>query len=161
MISRDIFHCPLYLEKSEAGRDSLMSALGKHTGNENPTVTSLKRGDTKEQIDSILQHFDVLPSKFDRFLFKYTYVYLIGLFFLSELILIPLFLLGYLSFQIGYFLVGSGQLVLLLVTFISVVWRFNVWRLRTPKTLYDLIEKKRIYVPDGDANTLYLRFLEN
>jgi hypothetical protein len=48
-----------------------------------------------------------------------------------------------------------------LVTFISVLWRFNVWRLRTPKTLYDFIEKKRIYVPDGDANTLYLRFLEN
>jgi hypothetical protein len=138
-----------------------MSTLGEPTGNENPPVTSLKRGDTKERIDGILQHFDVLPSKFDRFLFKYIYVLLIGYFFLFELILIPLFLLGNISFQIGDFLLGSGLNVLILVTFISVLWRFNVWRLRTPKTLYDFIEKKRIYVPDGDANTLYLRFLEN
>ncbi len=59
-----------------------MSTLGEHTENENPTVTSLKREDTKEQIDGLLQHFDVLPSRFDRFLFKYIYVFLIGLFFL-------------------------------------------------------------------------------
>ena len=51
--------------------------------------------------------------------------------------------------------------VLITATFISVVWRFNVWRSRTPKSLYDLVEKKRIDVPDGDINTLYLGFLEN
>jgi hypothetical protein len=138
-----------------------MSTLGEHTENENPTVTSLKRGDTKEQIDSLLQHFDVLPSRFDRFLFKYIYVFLIGNFFLGELLFIPIYLLGSSSIPIVELLLGSGFDVLITVMFISVFWRFDVWRLRTPKTLYDLIEKKRIYVPDGDANTLYLRFLEN
>src|SRR6266566_9204528 len=138
-----------------------MSTLSEHTGNGTPTETSLQRGDTKDKIDDLLQHFDVLPSRFDRFLFKYIYVLLIGNFFLGELLLIPILLLSNSSFQIGKFLLGSGFDVLLLVTFISILWRFNVWRLRTPKTLRDLIEKKRIYIPDGDANKPYLRFLEN
>jgi hypothetical protein len=43
-----------------------MSTLSEHTGNGNPTATSLQREDTKEQIDGVLQHFDVLPSRFDR-----------------------------------------------------------------------------------------------
>jgi hypothetical protein len=65
------FEHALVLER----RDSLMSTLSKHTGNGNPTATSLQPKDTKEQIDGVLQRFDVLPSRFDRFLFKYIYVY--------------------------------------------------------------------------------------
>jgi len=129
-------------------RDSLMSALGEH------------KGDTKEKIEDVLQHFDVLPSKLDRFIFKYIYVYLISLFFLARL----LFLL-YLSissqFQVREVLFGVGSDVLSVLGIILILWRFNVWRLHTPKTLSDLIEKKRIYVPDGDTNNTYLRFLEN
>jgi hypothetical protein len=137
-----------------------MSTSGEHTGNGIPIETSLKREHATQQIDSLLQHFDVLPSRFDRFLFKYISVLLIGDFFLSALLNFVI-LLGTGSFPIGEFLLGSGFDVLSTAAIISVVWRFNVWRLRTPKTLYDLIEKKRINVPNGDANTLYLRFLEN
>jgi hypothetical protein len=138
-----------------------MSTLGEHTGNENPTVTSLKRGDTKEQIDGILQHFDVLPAKLDRFVFKYIYVFVIGTYLLYELLLIPVLLLSNSSFQVGEFLLESGLGVFPVVVIIIVVWSFNVWRGRTPKSLRDFIEKKRIYVPDGDTNTSYLRFLED
>jgi hypothetical protein len=96
----------------------------------------------------------------DRVIFKYIYVYLIGLFFLGRLL--NLLFLGISSqFQGGEFLVGIGLDGLIVVVFISVLWRFKVWRLRTPKTLRDLIEKKRISVLDGDANKTYLRFLEN
>src|SRR5205823_6393064 len=124
-----------------------MSTLSEHTGNGNPIETRLHAEDTKEQIDSLLQHFDVLPSRFDRFLFKYIYVFLIGNFFLQELLGIPILLLGNSSFSIRLVLLASGSGVLLTVAFISVVWRFNVWRWRTPKMLCDLIEKKRIDVP--------------
>ncbi len=137
-----------------------MSTLGEHTGHGNPTETSLQREDTKEQIDGLLQHFDVLPSTLDRFIFKYIYVYLIGLFFLDRL----LFLLNLSissQFQVREVLFGVGPSVLFMLGIILILWRFNVWRLHTPKTLRDLIEKKRIYVPDGDTNNTYLRFLEN
>ena len=148
------------MKEAQRGRDSLMSLLSEHKGNENPTETSLQPEDTKEQICGILQHFDVLPSKLDRFIFKYIYVYLISLFFLARL----LFLL-YLSissqFQVREVLFGVGSDVLSVLGIILILWRFNVWRLHTPKTLSDLIEKKRIYVPDGDTNNTYLRFLEN
>ena len=41
------------------------------------------------------------------------------------------------------------------------IWPFNEWRLSTAKTLRDLLEKKRLYLPNGNANTSYLSFLEN
>jgi hypothetical protein len=65
-----------------------MSPLNEHKGNGNPTETSLKLQETKEQIDGILRNFEVLPSRFDRFIFKYISVYLIGLLFPCELFLI-------------------------------------------------------------------------
>ncbi len=65
-----------------------MSTLSEHTGNGSPTETSLQREETKEQIDGLLQHFDVLPSKLDQFIFKHIYIFLIGLFFPIELLII-------------------------------------------------------------------------
>ena len=140
-----------------------MSTLGEHTENENPTVTSLKREDTKEQIDGLLQHFDVLPSRFDRFLFKYIYVFLIGLFFPSEFLVILFFLnvSPQLQAQAGGVLLGGILSALTVVVFLLIIWLFNVWRLRTPKTLRDLFEQKHIDIPDSDATTSYLSFLEN
>ncbi len=120
-----------------------MSTLSEHTGNGNPRETSLQREDTKEQIYEILQHFDVLPSRFDRVIFKYIYVYLIGLFIPSELLLI-LFILSVspqLQAQVGGVPLGGGLNVLSLVAFISIIWTFNVWRSRTPKTLLDLLNR--------------------
>ncbi len=135
-----------------------MSALSEHTGNGNPTATSLQRVETKEQLDGVLQQFDVLPSRFDRFLFKYIYVYLIGLFFPAEVLSI-ISLLGY-NTQIEVVLLrGVGFGVPPMVAIILAIWRFNVWRVQTPKTLRDLWENKRIAVPNGDADTSYLRFL--
>jgi hypothetical protein len=134
-----------------------MSTLSEHTGNGNPTATSLQPKDTTEQIDDILQQFDVLPSRFDRFLFKYIYVYLLGLF-------VPAQLLSFIFFldrnpQVGGALLQVGLGVPPLVIFVLAIWRFNVWRLRTPNTLRDLWEHKRIALPDGDADPSYLRFL--
>src|SRR5438876_9126014 len=58
-------------------------------------------------------------------------------------------------------LAGGGLGALPVVGFIMAIWAFNVWRLSTPNTLRDLLEEKRISVPDGDTNTSYLRFLEH
>jgi hypothetical protein len=138
-----------------------MSTLSEHTGSGNPTETRFQREDTKEQIYSILQHFDVLPSRFDRFLFKYIYVYLIGLFFPLELLFI-ISLLGISSqLNVGGVLLQGGVGVLPVVTIILFIWSFNVWRLSTPETLRDLWEKKRISLPNGNANRSYLHWLEN
>jgi hypothetical protein len=137
-----------------------MSTLRKHTGNGHPTATSLQPKDTKEQIDGILQQFDVLPSRFDRFLFKYSYVYLLGLFVPGELFII-IYSLSRSPQVVGVFLQGVGLSALPMLAFILGIWRFNVWRVRTQKTLRDLWEHKRIAVPDSDASTSYLRFLEH
>src|SRR5437773_8124361 len=135
-----------------------MSTLSERTGNGNPTATSLQPKDTKEQLDGVLQQFDVLPSRFDRVIFKYIYVYLIGLFVLGEL-LINIYFLSRNPQVGGALLPGVGLSTLPMLAFILSIWRFNVWRLRTPKTLRDLMENKRIAVPDGDAGTSYLRFI--
>jgi hypothetical protein len=135
-----------------------MSTLSEHTGNGTPTATSQQREDTKEQIESILQHFDVLPSKLDRFIFKYIYVYLIGFFFPMELLFI-ISLLGR-NPQVGDVLLQGGVGVLSVVIIILFIWSFNVWRLSTPETLRDLLEKK-LSLPNGDANRSYLHWLEN
>jgi hypothetical protein len=138
-----------------------MGTLSEYAGNGNSPETSQHLADPLERIDGLLEHFAVLPSGLDRFLFKYIYVLLIGNFFLGELLVITIFLLGTSSFPTGELLLGGGLNGFITVIFIVVLWRFNVWRLRTPKTLDDLIEKKRISVPEGEANTPYLRFLEN
>jgi hypothetical protein len=140
-----------------------MSTLGEHTGNGTPTETSLQREETKEQIYGMLQQFDVLTSRFDRGIFKYIYVYLLGLFFPSELLLILFFLSisPQLQAQIGGVFLGVGLSALAVVVFLAILWRFNVWRVRTPKTLRDLFEQKHIDIPGGDATTSYLSFLEH
>lgn len=56
---------------------------------------------------------------------------------------------------------GLGVVALPMVVIISTIWLFNFWRKRSPKTLRELFEKKRIYIPNGDADPSYLRFLEN
>jgi hypothetical protein len=139
-----------------------MSTLSEHTGNGTPTETRLQREDTKEQIASILQKFDVLSSRFDQHIFKYIYVYLIGLFFLSELLLTIYLLSISTQRKVGeVLLTGGGLGAIPLVGLIMAIWAFNVWRFSTPKTLCDLLEEKRIAVPDGDTSTSYLRFLEH
>jgi hypothetical protein len=135
-----------------------MSALSEHEGNGNPTETRLQPEDTKEQIYSFLQHFDILTSRFDSFLFKYIYIYLVGLFVLQQFIVLAYIILTGISTEV---LFGSGLNAFGVVIFISVIWSFNVWRLHTPKTLCDLFEQKRIYIPKEDANISYFRFLEN
>jgi hypothetical protein len=139
-----------------------MSTLSEHTGNGNPPTTCLQREDTKERIDGVLRNFDVLPSRFDRFIFRYIYIYLICLLLPGVLLIIPPINSQLISHpQAGTFLLGLGVTVLPMVAIISIILFFNFWRLRTPKTLRDLLEKRRIYQPDGDANKPYLRFLEH
>ncbi len=137
-----------------------MSTLSEHPGNGNPTATSLPRVQIKEQLDGVLQQFDVLPSRFDRLLLNYIYVYLLGLLFLSQLLFIIALLR--MNIQIGRVLVlGVGFGVLPTLAIIAFIWRFNVWRSRAPQTLRDLLEQKRIAQPEGDTDLSYLRFLEH
>jgi hypothetical protein len=136
-----------------------MSTLSERTGNENPTAKSRQREETKTQFDGILQQFDVLPSRFDRFLLKYIYVYLLGLLFLAQLLFIIALLR--MNIHIGRVLVLTGGFgVLPTLALIAFIWRFHVWRSRAPQTLRDLLEQKRIALPGGDADLSYLRFLE-
>src|SRR5579864_8348197 len=140
-----------------------MSTLGEQHENGNLMETGQQPEETKAPMNGIFQHFDVLPSSFDRSIFKYIYIYLIGLFVPSELLLI-FFYLGLspqLQLQVGGVLVGSGLNVLSVIFLLSILWPFDVWRLSAPKTLRDLLEKKRIASPDSDTNTSYLCFLEN
>ena len=116
-----------------------MSRLSVHTGDGNPPATRLQREDTKERIDGVLRNVDVLPSRFDRFIFKYIYIYLICLFLPSVLLLTTLFNSQFVSHpQAGTFLLGLGVFALPMVVLISMIWLFNSWRLMTPKTLRDL-----------------------
>jgi hypothetical protein len=135
-----------------------MSTLSEHTGNGNPTETSLQPRGTKEQLDGVLQQFEVLPSRIDRVLFKYIYVYLLGLLFLVQLLTIISFLA--MNTQVGSVLLQVGFGAPPALATILAIWRFHVWRLRTTNALRDLIENKRIALPDGDASTSYLCFLE-
>lgn len=139
-----------------------MSMLNEPSGNGTPTETSLQRGTPKLQIDGILQQFDVLPSRLDRGIFKSIYVYLVSLFFLAELLPI-LFLPRSMGSQLPVrgVLLWCTFAALSMVAFISVLWTFQSLRLSTPKTLRDLVEKKRISLPNSDANQSYLRFLEH
>ena len=135
-----------------------MGTLSEHTGKGNPIELSRQREETKERMYSVLQQFEVLPSRFDRFLFQYIYVYLLGLFFLGQLLLLIEFLIG--NLQVEQVLVtGIGINMPPVVVAILVFWRFNVWRWQTPHTLRDLMEQKRIALPDGNADPSYLRFL--
>src|SRR5437868_2740542 len=113
-----------------------MSTLSEHTGKGNPIATGRPGEDAKAQMDGILQHFDILPSKLERIIFRYLYAFIIGIYVLSEFLLLPLvFLQGTSSLQLGEILLLSGLALFLAVIIICVVWSFNVWRLRTPKTL--------------------------
>jgi hypothetical protein len=140
-----------------------MSTLSEHPGNGAPTKTSLQREETKEQIDGMLQQFDVLSSRFDRFIFKYISVYLLGLFFPSAMLLILLFLSisPQLQAQLGGVLLGGGLSASSVVVILTFIWLFNVWRSRTPKTLRDLLEQQHIAIPNSDATPSYLSFLEH
>ncbi len=137
-----------------------MSTPNEHTGNGNLPATSPQRVPTKEQLDGVLQQFDVLPSRFDRLLFQYIYVYMFGLLFLALLLnIIPL--LGRNS-HVWEVLVQQLEFGVppALATIVA-IWRFNVWRGRTPNTLRDLWGNKRIALPDGDADRSYLFLLEH
>jgi hypothetical protein len=135
-----------------------MSTLSEHAGNGSLTETSPYLEVTKEQIYGVLQNFDVLTSRFDTFIFRHIYVYLIGLLLLGELFIIPPIIS---DLRAGTALLVLKVSALPMIPIISALWLFNRWRWSTQKTLRDLFEKKRIYLPNGDASTTYLRFLEN
>ena len=137
-----------------------MSTLSERTGNGNPTKSSQQREETKAQLEGVFQQFDVLPSRFDRVLFKYIYVYMFGLLFLAQLLNI-ISLLSRNSPVEEVLVQGVGFGVPPTVATILALWRFNVWRWQTPNTLRDLWEHKRIVVPDGDVDRSYLCWLEH
>src|SRR5258708_12336106 len=126
-----------------------MSTLSEDTGNGTPMETRLQREETNEQIYGLLQQFDVLPSRFDRVIFKYISVYLLGLFFPSELLLILFFLnmSPQLQAQVGGVFLGVGLSALAVVVFLSFLCLFNVCLVRTPKSLPHPFSPNPITIP--------------
>jgi hypothetical protein len=137
-----------------------MSALNGHPGDENPAELSQRKADTKERIYAILQDFEVLPSRFERYIFKHIYIYVLGLYFVAELILL-LDRLNTSSSVDAVDLLWIGASVFSAVGILSVPWTFNVWRRSVPKTLRDLVEKRRIYTPARNTAQSYLLFLQS
>src|SRR5260370_32582013 len=104
-----------------------MGTMGEYQGKRNLTDTSLPPEDTKAQIAGILQHFDVLPSQSNRFIFRYIYVCMIGLYLLSEFLFIPLvFLQGSSSIQVAEILLLTGLALFPVVLISFIVWSSNV-----------------------------------
>jgi len=148
-----------------------MSALSGHQASGNTTETSPE--DTTRKLDHVLQHFDVIASRRDTFIFRFLPVSLIGLFFLFVLTIISIDILisfhpqstvppGYTpQFQIEVFLFYIGFNATPLIGILLTLWTFNIWRSSVPKTLRDIFEKKLIAVPGDDVTKHYLRFLEN
>lgn len=137
-----------------------MSTLSsEHTGNGNPTETSLDREDANAKIDDVLLNFEVLQTGFDRFIFSKKYIYvLVGLLLLGQLLTI---LLVISRPQTMMFLLELGLNLLPMVFIISSILLFNVWRKSPPKMLRELFEKKLISIPNSDANISYHQFLVN
>lgn len=135
-----------------------MSTTSEHLGNGNPKETSTLQEHTKEQIFDILQNFDSKTPKFERLIFRYIYIYLIGLFIPAEILILIDF---HYQFQGGRGLLLGGVSFFPIVVIISVMWLYNTWRSSIAQTLHDLFQNKRIYLPDNDATTSYHRFLEN
>ncbi len=104
-----------------------MGTLSEHAGNGNPIESSRQGEETKERMYSVLQQFEVLPTRFDRLLFQYIYVYLLVLFFLAELLFLIAFLIENRQVeQVLVTVVGINMPPVVLA--ILVFWRFNVWR---------------------------------
>jgi hypothetical protein len=82
-----------------------------------------------------------------------------GLLILAQLLYV-ISLLGRNSPVEEVLLQGVGFGVPPTVATILAIWRFNVWRWRTPNALRDLWEHKRLALPDGDADRSYLCLLE-
>ena len=70
-----------------------MGTLSEYTGNGHPTASSRQSEETKAQLESTLQQFEILPTRFDRVLFQYLSVYVLGLFVLGDLPLIIYYLI--------------------------------------------------------------------
>jgi hypothetical protein len=130
-----------------------MTKLDEHQANGNATETRPQSVDTAEQIRAVLQTFDVLSSKADKYLFKHAYLYFIGFFLLSLLLLIiPSLLYG------SYYLIipAISWELFAIVGVCLILWLFNVWRERVSQTLQDIFEYDRIYTPASQ----YLEFLK-
>lgn len=139
-----------------------MSTLSDHQANGIPKVANPQSADATAQIDEVLLHFDVLPSKVDKYIFKYAYFYLIGLFLLNQLWRIR-DLSGFEDYSIGSGFTYLDYLTSLELLFIAGIclmfWAFKIWRERVPKTLHDIFESDYLYSSTDDFAEQYLAFL--
>lgn len=118
--------------------------------------------DTLVKIHNLLQNFNILPLKIERYNFIYAYVFFITL-YIADIISMLFFL--FVNFkdiprEIRDDLMRTEHLLFGIVGISLILWIFNVWLRILPKTLGDLLSKSRISVPAGDVNTDYLHFLE-
>jgi hypothetical protein len=132
------------------------------TPNEHQANGNTTEADITAQMHTILQNFEVLSSKADKYIFKYAYLYFIGFFLLNLL----LFLISYLPYPTAIVLNRFNLFValfelLFIVGIYLVIWTFNIWREQVPHTLRNIFENDRIYAPTtDDRDSLYLNFLK-
>src|SRR2546428_2980577 len=145
-----------------------MTILSKLQASENATEARLQPEEATARIDEILQRLDVIPSKTEQHIFRYAYLYFLGILLLLTLLDIAggvlleywknkpfsdIYTAG-VERTIGYNLFAAVGISLVLGI-------FYVWQGDIPHILREVFEQRRISVRAGDVNTRYLEFLEH
>jgi hypothetical protein len=135
-----------------------MNTLVEQPGSGDSKTAIMCQEDTLAEIRNLLQNFDVLTSRIERYNFKYAYIFLSFL-YLADLLQALVF--SELSDSKESMAIDNSLYLLFLVIGISLIlWIFKGWQRLIPKTLGYLFFKSRIFVPAGDVNIYYLHFLE-
>lgn len=150
------------MKEAKQEGNSLMNTLKEKKGKKYSTETSQQEIKTEEQVYSVLQSLDLLPSRCDQAIFKRIY-WLFSLFLVYEVVF-ALCILGILPASLKTVEFRVELCAFSIALFVSVLLSFKAWRKSAPKMLRDLFEKKRISIPSDDisddVNKSYLSFLE-
>jgi hypothetical protein len=154
----------VFSSKGDCKGNRFMSAQNEHPENGNATDASPQSEDSAATIQKVLQDFDVLPSKLERHIFKYGYLYFIGFYFLFVLqSIIHLILLNASNQLVVGNVIGSKNLLLIVVGICLILWSFNAWRGSVLITLQAIYEKKYLTKTKyaGNVTTQYLELLKH
>lgn len=158
-----------------------------HTTNPSEATQQPRVSNVPNGINSMLEDFDVLPSKANRYIFKYSWLYLLifsclyfgaGAFFLTrscyayqfkphgcnaKMDFFSRFYHFFSALIIGHtkLIPGSIQVLCLIIGAILFLLFFNIWRIYVPKMLRDLIKNNRISARSRNTATLYQKFLDD
>jgi hypothetical protein len=152
-----------FSSRGDSKGDRFMSIQNEHPAKGNATDSSLLSEDSAATIHKVLQDFDVLPSKVEKHIFKYGYLYFIGFYFLFVLQSIIHLILLHASNRLVGNVIESKNLLLIVVGICLILWSFNSWRGSVLITLQVIYEKKYLTKTKhaGNVNTQYLELLKH